>query len=264
MQDGRVIAYASRQLKVHKKNYPVHDLELEAIVHVLKIWRHYLYDVSCEVFTDHWSLQYLFKHKELNLRHRRWLELLKEYDITILYHPGKANVVADALSRKSVSMDSLAFIPVGERPLALDVQAMPNQFMRLDVSEPVVKYEHQRPGGLLQNLEIPKWKWELEFTYSSKPLAEIYIREIVRLHGVPVSIISDRDMISISLEVVVHKLSLYPSFPPVKQKKNYKFRMSMDYKDLNKAFPNDAFSLTNIDQMIDAASGHELLSFIDA
>ena len=107
MQDGKVIAYASRQLNVHEKNYPVHDLELAAIVHALKIWRHYLYGVSCEVFTNHRSLQYLFKQKDLNLRQRRWLELLKDYDITILYHPGKANVVADALSRKAVSMGSL-------------------------------------------------------------------------------------------------------------------------------------------------------------
>jgi len=135
MQDGKVIAYASRQLKVHEKNYPVHDLELAAIVHALKIWRHYLYGVSCEVFTDHHSLQYLFKQKDLNLRQRRWLELLKDYDITILYHPGKANVMANALSRKAVSMGSLAYISVGERPLAADVQTLANQFVRLDVSE---------------------------------------------------------------------------------------------------------------------------------
>jgi len=102
MQKGRVIDYASHQLKPHEKNYPVHDLELAAIVHTLKIWRYYLYDVSCEVFTDHHSLQHLFKQKDLNLRQRRWLELLKDYDITILYHSGKANVVADALSRKAL------------------------------------------------------------------------------------------------------------------------------------------------------------------
>lgn len=123
-------------MKVYEKNYHVHDLELASIVHALKIWRHYLYGVSCEVFSDHRSLQYLFKQKELNLRQRRWLELLKDYDITILYHPGMANVVVDALSGKSVSMGSLAYIPVGERPLALDVWALANQFVRLAVSEP--------------------------------------------------------------------------------------------------------------------------------
>jgi len=86
-------------LKVHEKNYPVHDLELAAIARTLKIWHHYLYGVPCEIYTDHWSLQHLFKKKDLNLRKRMWLELLKDYDITILYHLGKANVVADALSR---------------------------------------------------------------------------------------------------------------------------------------------------------------------
>ncbi|XP_070002031.1 uncharacterized protein [Nicotiana sylvestris] len=131
---GKVIAYASRQLKVHEKNYPVQNLDLAAIVHVLKVWRHYLYGMSCEMFTDHQSLQYLFKQKELNLRQRSWLKLLKHYDIIILYHPGKANIVPDALSRKSVSMGSLAIIRVDERLLALDVQALANQFVRLDVS----------------------------------------------------------------------------------------------------------------------------------
>ncbi|WMV07081.1 hypothetical protein MTR67_000466, partial [Solanum verrucosum] len=99
MQNGKVISYASRQLKVHKKNYPTHDLELAAIVFALKIWRHYLYGVQVDVFTDHKSLQYVLTQKELNLRQRRWLELLKDYDLSILYHPGKANVVVDSLSR---------------------------------------------------------------------------------------------------------------------------------------------------------------------
>ncbi|CAA0810785.1 Uncharacterized mitochondrial protein AtMg00860, partial [Striga hermonthica] len=100
MQDGQVIAYASRQLKPHEQNYPTHDLELAAIVHALKIWRHYLYGGRCEIFTDHKSLQYIFTQKELNMRQRRWFELVKDYDCSIQYHPGKANVVADALSRK--------------------------------------------------------------------------------------------------------------------------------------------------------------------
>ena len=108
MQEKNVIAYASRQLKVHECDYPTHDLELAAVVFALKQWRHYLYGVKCEVYTEHRSLQYLFTQKDLNLRQRRWMELLKDYDITILYHPGKANVVADALSRKAGSMGSLA------------------------------------------------------------------------------------------------------------------------------------------------------------
>ncbi|XP_070025644.1 uncharacterized protein [Nicotiana sylvestris] len=209
MKGAKAIAYVSRQLKVYEKDYPFHDLELTAIVHALKIWR-------------------------------------------------KANVVADALSRKSASMGRLAYIPVGERPLALDVQALANQFMRDTVrhgdSNQVtvgddrvlrmqgrvcvpnvdqVKYEHQKPGGLLQKIEISEWKWEritMDFvvglpqtqrkfdtvwiivdrltkstqffpvavSYSSEWLTEIYIREIVCLHGVPVSIIFDRGYIVIS------------------------------------------------------------------
>ncbi|KAL0559098.1 hypothetical protein IC582_003688 [Cucumis melo] len=100
MQQGKVVAYASRQLKSHEQNYPTHDLELAAVVFALKIWRHYLYGEKIQIFTDHKSLKYFFTKKELNMRQRRWLELVKDYDCEILYHPGKANVVADALSRK--------------------------------------------------------------------------------------------------------------------------------------------------------------------
>ncbi|GKB76290.1 putative reverse transcriptase domain-containing protein [Tanacetum coccineum] len=100
MQREKVIAYASRQLKTHEKNYTTHYLELGAVVFALKIWRHYLYGTKCEVFIDHKSLQHILDQKELNMRQRRWLELLSDYDCEILYHPGKANVVANALSRK--------------------------------------------------------------------------------------------------------------------------------------------------------------------
>ncbi|KAI3696894.1 hypothetical protein L6452_29499 [Arctium lappa] len=103
MQRGKVIAYASRQLKIHEQNYPTHDLELAAVVFALKLWRHYLYGTKCTLYTDHKSLKYVFGQKELNMRQRRWLELLKDYDCELLYHPGKANVVADALSRKDYS-----------------------------------------------------------------------------------------------------------------------------------------------------------------
>ena len=101
MQNDRVVAYASRQLKTHEVNYPTHDLELGAVVFALKIWRHYLYGSKCTLYSDHKSLKYIFTQKELNMRQRRWLELIKDYDLTINYHPGKANVVADALSRKT-------------------------------------------------------------------------------------------------------------------------------------------------------------------
>ena len=101
------MAYASRHMKPHEQNYPTHDLELAVVVLTLKIWRHYLYGEKCRIFTDHKSLKYLLTQKELNLRQRRWLELFKDYDCIIDYHLGKANVVADALSRKTISGLSL-------------------------------------------------------------------------------------------------------------------------------------------------------------
>ncbi|KAJ9544953.1 hypothetical protein OSB04_024660 [Centaurea solstitialis] len=100
MQRGKVIAYASRQLKDYEKIYPTHDLELAAVVFALKLWRHYLYGTKCQLFTDHKSLKYIFSRQTLNMRQQRAMELIKDYDCEILYHPGKANVVADALSRK--------------------------------------------------------------------------------------------------------------------------------------------------------------------
>ncbi|GKF41503.1 putative reverse transcriptase domain-containing protein, partial [Tanacetum coccineum] len=102
MQKEKVIAYTSCQLKAHEKNYTTHDLELGAVVFALKMWRHYLYGTKCVVFTDHKSLQHILDQKEPNMRQRRWLELLSDYDCEI-YHPGKANEVADALSRKERS-----------------------------------------------------------------------------------------------------------------------------------------------------------------
>nr|GEZ93779.1 putative reverse transcriptase domain-containing protein [Tanacetum cinerariifolium] len=97
----KVILYASRQLKIHEKNYATHDLELGAVVFTLKTWRHYPYETKCIVFIDHKSLQHILVQKELNMRQRRWLELLSNYDCDIHYHPGKANVVVDTLSRKN-------------------------------------------------------------------------------------------------------------------------------------------------------------------
>ena len=98
MQRGKVIAYASRQLKDYERNYPTHDLELAAVVFALKLWRHYLYGTKCQLFTDHKCLKYLFDQQNLNMRQQRAMELIKDYDCEILYHPGKANVVADPLS----------------------------------------------------------------------------------------------------------------------------------------------------------------------
>ena len=98
MQHGKVIAYASRKLKSYEQNHPTHDLELATVVFALKIWRHYLYGERCEIYTDHKSLKYFFTKKELNMRQRRWLDLIKDYDCSINYHSGKANVIVDALS----------------------------------------------------------------------------------------------------------------------------------------------------------------------
>ncbi|KAK1694888.1 hypothetical protein QYE76_011585 [Lolium multiflorum] len=107
MQEGKVISYLSRQLKPHEQNYPTHDLELAAVVLALKVWRHYLMGNRCKIYSDHKSLKYIFTQKELNMRQRRWLELIKDYDMEIHYHPGKANVVADALSRLPCQLNSM-------------------------------------------------------------------------------------------------------------------------------------------------------------
>ena len=101
MQSGRVVAYGSRQLRNHERNYTTHDMELTAIVFALKIWHHYLYGEQFKVFSDHKSLKYIFTQQDLNMWQRRWMEYLEDYDFTLHYHPSKANVVADTLNRKS-------------------------------------------------------------------------------------------------------------------------------------------------------------------
>ncbi|WMV41068.1 hypothetical protein MTR67_034453 [Solanum verrucosum] len=129
MQNGKVIAYASRKLKVHEKNYPTYDLELAEVVFALKIWRHYLYGVHVDVFTDHKSLQYVFTQKDLNLHQRRWIKFLKDYDMSVLYHPDKANVVEDALSR--LSMGSVAYVEDDRKELARDLHRLTRLGVRL-------------------------------------------------------------------------------------------------------------------------------------
>ena len=152
MQHGRVIAYASRQLKKHEQNYPTHDLEMAAVVFALKIWRHYLYGVSCEIYTDHKSLKYIFEQRDLNLRQRRWMELLKDYDCSILYHPGKANVVADALSRKS--MGSLAHIAKTRRPLISELHELEASGIKFEVKEPSLLLAHvELRSSLLERIK---------------------------------------------------------------------------------------------------------------
>ncbi|GJX44295.1 putative reverse transcriptase domain-containing protein [Tanacetum coccineum] len=312
MQREKVIAYASRQLKKHEENYTTHDLELGAVVFALRLWRHYLYGTKCTVYTDHKSLQYILDQKELNMRQRRWIELLSDYDCEIRYHPGKANVVADALSRKDrepIRVRSLVMTVhtnLPERILKAQTDAMKEENVKAEnlgrLIKPIfetrsdgiqcfegriwlplfgglrdlimheshkskysihpgsdkmyqdlkklywwpnmkaeiatyvskcltcakVKAEHQKPSGLLQQPEIPEWKWEkitmdfvsglprtpsgydsiwvivdrltksahflpMKKTDSIEKLAQLYLKEIVCKHGVPTSIISDRD-----------------------------------------------------------------------
>ncbi|GJS27948.1 reverse transcriptase domain-containing protein, partial [Tanacetum coccineum] len=150
MQREKVIAYASRQLKPHEENYTTHDLELGAVIFALKIWRHYLYGTKCTVFTDHKSLQHILRQKELNMRQRRWLELLADYDCEICYHPGKANVVADALSRKK------QIKPLRVRALILTVHPkLPSQILEAQneaLKEENVKNENLQ--GMDKSFEI--------------------------------------------------------------------------------------------------------------
>nr|GFA20810.1 hypothetical protein [Tanacetum cinerariifolium] len=236
MQRGKVTAYASRQLRIHEKNYKTNDLELGAIVFLVKTWRHYLYGTKSVIYTDHKSLQHIFDQNELNMRQRKWIELFSDYECEIRYHPGKANAVADALSRKE------RVKPRRAQAMAMTIQSrvrgmiLVAQGMKRDIATYVskcltcakVKAEHQRPLGLLQQPEIPKWKWDkinIDFItklpktksghdtiwvivnrltklahflvmredYSTEGLVKMYIDEIVARHEVLVSIISDRD-----------------------------------------------------------------------
>ncbi|WVZ80352.1 hypothetical protein U9M48_027835, partial [Paspalum notatum var. saurae] len=339
MQEGRVIAYASRQLRKHEANYPTHDLELAAVVHALKIWRHYLLGNTCHIYTDHKSLKYIFTQPELNMRQRRWLELIKDYDLEIHYHPGKANVVADALSRRAhcnviearptarvicwemdeiemlveflielynISIEptlrdliieaqkhdpGMAHIREGIAEAKRDCFTLDNQGvlwfknrlvvpkdmelrkkileeahesvlamhpgsnkmyqdlkqrfwwtrMKREIAKYVsechvckrVKADHLKPGGMLQPLNIPAWKWEdihmdfvvglprtqkgydsiwviidrftksahflpVKTVYRANTYAELYIAKIVSLHGVPRTITSDRGSVFVS------------------------------------------------------------------
>ncbi|GJR69441.1 putative reverse transcriptase domain-containing protein [Tanacetum coccineum] len=155
MQNEKVIAYASRQLKIHEKNYTTHDLELGAVVFALKIWRHYLYGTKCTVFTDHKSLQHILDQKELNMRQRRWLELLSDYDCEIRYHPGKANVVADALSRKE------RIKPLRVRALVMTIGLdLPKQILNAQTEAQKPKnLKNEDVGGMIRK-DIPKEKLE--------------------------------------------------------------------------------------------------------
>nr|GEV85582.1 hypothetical protein [Tanacetum cinerariifolium] len=161
MHREKVIVYASQQLKVHEENYTTYDLELGAVVFALRLRRHYLYGMKCVVFTDHKSLQYNLNQKELNLRQRRWIELLSDYDCEIRYHPGKANVVADALSQKE-RIKPLHKMYQDLKPLYwwLNMKSDITTYVSKCLTCAKVKAEHRKLSGLLQQPEIPVWKWE--------------------------------------------------------------------------------------------------------
>ncbi|GJY72662.1 putative reverse transcriptase domain-containing protein [Tanacetum coccineum] len=214
MQRGKVIAYASRQLKIHKKNYTTHDLELGAVVFALKIWRHYLYGTKSVIYTDHKSLEHIFSQKELNLRQRHWIELFSDYDCEILHHPGKANVVVDSLSRKErkEAIDEFAGLQKGldemieqrsdgtlyylDRiwvPLKGEVRTL-----IMDEAHKSKYFVHPRADKMYYDLRDRYWwpgmkKDIVEYDYKMERLARLYLNEIVARHGVPISIISDRD-----------------------------------------------------------------------
>ncbi|GJW63574.1 putative reverse transcriptase domain-containing protein [Tanacetum coccineum] len=155
MQREKVIAYASRQLKVHEKNSTTHDLELGSVVFALKMWRHYLYGTRCTVFTDHKSLQHILDQKELNMRQRRWLELLSDYDCDIRYHPGKANLVADALSRKE------RIEPLRVRALVMTIGLdLPKQILEAQIeAQKPENLVNEDVGGMIRR-DIPKERLE--------------------------------------------------------------------------------------------------------
>ncbi|GAU50680.1 hypothetical protein TSUD_371390 [Trifolium subterraneum] len=272
MQEGAVVAYASRQLKPHEENYPTHDLELAAIIFALKIWRHHLYGVQFALYSDHKSLRYLFDQKELNMRQRRWMEYLKDFDFELNYHPGKANVVADALSRKALDKNlSVTYrkggVKLNRIEVTCDLRSTISSAQEKDVDlqrrigkpeftvadDGVIQFGNRicvpndadlkrlileeahksgfsiHPGStkmyhdLKKNYWWPNMKTEIaefvsrcikgedsiwvivdrltksahfiavKLTYKASRYAEIFLEEIVKLHGVPLSIASDRD-----------------------------------------------------------------------
>ncbi|GJR26241.1 putative reverse transcriptase domain-containing protein, partial [Tanacetum coccineum] len=155
MQREKLIAYASHQLKIHEKNYTTHDLELRSVVFALKIWRHYLYRTKCTMFTNHTSLQHILDQKDLNMWQRHWLELLSNYDCEIRYHPVKANVVADALTRKERNK------PLWVRALVMTIGLnLPKQILEAQIeAQKPENLKNKDVGGMIRK-DIPKEKLE--------------------------------------------------------------------------------------------------------
>ncbi|GKD31607.1 putative nucleotidyltransferase, ribonuclease H, partial [Tanacetum coccineum] len=220
MQRGKVIAYASRQLKIYEKNYTTHDLELGAVVFALKIWRHYLYGTKSVIYTNHKSLQYIFNQKELNMRQRRWIELFSDYDCEILYHHGKANVVADALSRKERVKPKRVPLKGDVRTLIIDEAHMSkysvhpgadkmyydlrDRYWWSRMKKDIAVYVSRTSSGhdtiwvIVDRLPKSAHFLPTREDYKMDRLVRLYLNEIVARNGVPISIISDRDSRSTS------------------------------------------------------------------
>ncbi|KAH0674488.1 hypothetical protein KY290_024657 [Solanum tuberosum] len=164
MQNGKVISYASRQLKIHERNYPTHDLELDVVVFTLKIWRHYLYGVYVDVFTDHNSLQYVFSQKELNLIQRRWLELLKDYDMNILYHPGgKKELAKEGEVVVMNGIESSLVFEVKEKqdqdPILLELKAKVDELQERIIEEAYSSIYFIHPGSTKMYRDLREAYW---------------------------------------------------------------------------------------------------------
>nr|GEV00394.1 putative reverse transcriptase domain-containing protein [Tanacetum cinerariifolium] len=243
MQKGRVIAYASRKLKIHEKNYTTHDLELGVVVFAIKIWRHYLYQTKSVIYTDHKSLQHIFNQKELNICQHHWIGLFSDYDCEICYHP--ASEVVDAptkmlrghkqMKHRSdgawYNLDRIWVPLTGDVRILIMDEAHKSKYSVHPGADKMyydLRDMYWWPFGLLQQPEILEWKWEriamyfvtkllrtssgndaiwvivdrltksahflpMREDYKMDRLARLYLSEIIVRHGVPISIISDRD-----------------------------------------------------------------------
>ena len=164
MQERKVIACGFRQLHPQEENYPTYDLELAAVIYALKLWRDYLLGNRCEIYTDHQSLKYLFTQPDLNLRQQRWMETITDYDFGITYTPGKANVMADALSRKSYCnnlMVQRAQPLLHEELRKLNLHIVPQGFLNTLVLEPTL--EKAIKSAQAKDTEVDQMKRDLVF-----------------------------------------------------------------------------------------------------
>ncbi|GJY30482.1 putative reverse transcriptase domain-containing protein [Tanacetum coccineum] len=219
MQNEKVIGYALRKLKIYKKNYTTHDLELGAVVFALKIWRHYLYGTKCTVFTDHKSLQHIFDQKELNMRQRRLLELLSDYDCEIRYHPGKANVVADALSHKE------RIKPLQVRALVMTIGLdLPRQILEAQMEEMKPEnFKAEDVGGMIRK-DLPKEKLE---PCADGTLYALIMTGIVACLGLRMNVPPNFLRLSIAASEITHQLPCYADLRTLIMHESHKSKYSV-------------------------------------